>query len=239
MSQYMQRHSNRLLLLFVFLAFGALIAVSQPKLVIVGGLNFDYGTVYSNQLLKKQITLKNEGTDTLIVSDVSSSCGCTVALISPEGTHIPPDSTSWISVSFDPSRFSGPVTKGISFDSNDPKHAHSHIEFTVNVSKAIEISNDVLTFPNVLVDSLYEDQYTVKNVTNKPMKILSIVSTTFVATAEIDKKVIEPNDYATVKCRVRPTSKGVFKGNINIDTNCPDMPHISTRIFGLAKAKAQ
>jgi hypothetical protein len=233
----MPRHIIHLIFLIALFASCSAITFCQPKLKVIGGFNPDYGTIYSNQPMKKEIILKNVGTDTLTIGAPSSSCGCTVAKMN-DG-NIPPDSTGKLFISFDPSRFSGSVTKGISFETNDPNQAHVHIDFTVRVSKAYEISADYLSFPNAAVDSVWEEEYTLKNVTEKPMKILSLLSTSYILTAEIDKKVIEPKDYATIRCRVRPTTKGIFKGNINIDTDCPDIPHISTRFFGFAKAKAK
>jgi hypothetical protein len=245
---HMPHRNARLLVLIAFFALSTVIAFCQPKLRVIGGFKFDYGTVYSNRTLKKEIMLKNDGTDTLIITSPSSSCGCTVAMISESQSHIPPDSTGRMSVSFDPSRFSGSVTKGISFETNDPKQAHAHIDFTVKVSKAIEISAEYLPFPDAKVDSVSEAEYILKNVTDKPMKILSILaksnadtveSKSCIVTAEIDKKVIEPNDFATIKFSLRPTKKGISKGNIVIDTDSPDVPRISTRFFSLAKAKTQ
>ncbi|MFI5251577.1 MAG: DUF1573 domain-containing protein [Bacteroidota bacterium] len=209
--------------------------IGQPKLKIIDGTKIDYGTIFSNEIMKREIKIKNEGTDTLTVTSVSSSCGCTVALVSND--HIPPQGSGKISVSFDPERFSGKVSKGISFETNDPKQHHAHIDFTVNISKIIELSNDYITFPNSRVDSIVQTDYTLKNLTDRPIKILSILSTSYLLSAESDKKVINPNEIATITCILRPRERGVIKGNIKIDTDNPNIAHISTRFFALVKPK--
>ena len=59
-----QRGISLFCLLFVLLpAF----LLGQPKATIVGGLTFDFGTLYSSSKAKRLITIRNDGSDTLSV----------------------------------------------------------------------------------------------------------------------------------------------------------------------------
>ena len=232
----MNHQTGRLTAYIVLLLVTALPLAAQPKMKIVEGTKLDYGTIYSNELMRHELTVKNEGKDTLSVSDISSSCGCTVAMVSKN--HIPPKGEGKISISFDPSRFSGTVSKAISFETNDPANPHGHVEFTVNVSKVIEVSEDYITFPGAVVDSTTEVVYGLKNVTDRPIRILSILSTSPIVSAESDTKIIAPQQAAKITASLRSSEKGIFKGNIKIDTDNPNVAHISTRFFALVKSKA-
>ena len=42
-------------------------------------LNFNFGTIDKGEIISKYITFKNDGKKDLVISNVKSSCGCTIA----------------------------------------------------------------------------------------------------------------------------------------------------------------
>lgn len=226
---------RRLFSFFILLCLAAAAQLrSQPKLRIEEGLQPDFGDIYTNEVLQKSLHLVNDGNDTLVISGVSASCGCTSVLASSD--HIPPQGTGEVKISFNPERFSGPQTKAISFETNDPRMPHAHIDFSVHIKKVLEISREYLTFPSAHVDSQSIDELIIKNVSAAPVKILAVTTTSPFMYVTPVKTTIRPNDSATLTCMFLPKSRGLVRGNIVIETDNILVPKISTRFFALVKA---
>lgn len=203
---------------------------AQPKLTIVGGTSFEFGDVYTDIPVKKIITLKNEGTDTLIISNVSSSCGCTAALMS--NSHIPPGDSGLLSISFDGKKFSGIIRRTVSFESNDPQQQKNRISFSANVLKLLSIEPEYIMFNRVFLDSSSTQSLLIKNNSNETIKVVGIHPTTDIVTTKIEKKTLKPNDSTYIECTIKPTSTGSINGNINIETDHPKVQTVSVRFFG-------
>jgi len=91
---------------------------SQQKkgpIVTFDYLVYDYGTIYQGADGKCEFTFKNTGDEPLILSNVRSSCGCTVPKWPKE--PILPGQSSSIQVSYDTKRI-GTISKQIYVVSN-------------------------------------------------------------------------------------------------------------------------
>src|SRR5688500_13419012 len=77
---------------------------------------FDFGTIYEGDVVKKDFRFKNTGTAPLLILNGTSTCGCTV----PEWPKrpIPPDSTGVVSVKFDSENKEGVQTKEVTIFAN-------------------------------------------------------------------------------------------------------------------------
>ncbi|MDR3272547.1 MAG: DUF1573 domain-containing protein [Flavobacteriaceae bacterium] len=83
-------------------------------------VTIDYGTVKKGENGKKVFEFTNTGNLPLIISNVKTSCGCTV----PSWTKTPilPDKKGNITVQYD-TKITGKFSKSIEVFSNDPKAA--------------------------------------------------------------------------------------------------------------------
>ncbi|WP_310992607.1 DUF1573 domain-containing protein [Aequorivita marina] len=106
------------------LAFIALVAVlsftaqAQQAEISFKEDTVDYGTITKNSDGHRVFEFTNTGDAPLIISDVKSSCGCTVPK-KPEGPVAPGESSS-IEVKYDTNRV-GPIRKTITVYSNASK----------------------------------------------------------------------------------------------------------------------
>jgi hypothetical protein len=234
------KHLQFLLCVIIFFSLSHVL-FSQPKLTVVGGTSFNFGDVYTDMTVKKIITLKNEGTDTLVISEVSSTCGCTAALISND--HIPPGDSGLLSISFNGKKFGGKISRAVSFQSNDPERKKVHITFTANVLKLLSIEPEYLMFNRVFVDSSSTQSFKLKNNSDKTIRILSVTSTKEDVVPLPEKTTLVPNDSTFVKCTFTPKKVGSINGDITVETDHPEMKTVSLRVFGLGSkppaAKAQ
>jgi hypothetical protein len=95
----------------------------------------DFGVVNLDTLLKHPFMIKNAGTAVLAIQGVRTSCGCTTATAGLES--IPPGGSSPLEVTLDMRYFSGPGSKTIQIDSNDPRHPTSTLEIKYDIQRLI------------------------------------------------------------------------------------------------------
>jgi hypothetical protein len=79
----------------------------------------DFGTVKEGQVVDYTFKFKNSGKGLLEVKKISTSCGCTVALISSK--IIKPGEEGTLRVEFDTKKLEGKINRNITIQSNDPK----------------------------------------------------------------------------------------------------------------------
>jgi hypothetical protein len=77
----------------------------------------DFGTMERNQSRTQELTIRNDGGIDLDLSDVTSSCGCTVA--EPATRKIKPGQSTTLTVTFNSGDFQGPQHKTVTIRSND------------------------------------------------------------------------------------------------------------------------
>lgn len=109
----------------------------------------DYGTVTKGGNGECEFVFKNTGKTDLVLSNVRSSCGCTVPVWPKE--PIPPKKSATIKVKYDTNRV-GPINKTVTVESNGISN-RIQLKITGNVinkpvEKAPENNNSQLTNPN-------------------------------------------------------------------------------------------
>jgi hypothetical protein len=199
----------------------------KPKLTIEGGATFDFGDIYRGQKVSHLFTIKNEGTDTLVISNVSASCGCTAGMVSTR--TIPPRGTSDLNVSFDSHGYSGGVVKTVTITSNDPVSPSVQAAIKANVITVFESSPSFIFVQSAKIDSTSTASIELKNGVGKAVKILSIESGVSGLKAEVAKKTVKPGDSTTLKAIFKPTKEGMTYGEVTIKTDFAPQPDLSIR----------
>lgn len=219
------------------LLIGVLCACStlwtQPKLQVEGGRAFSFGDVYTPSV-SKTLTIRNTGSDTLVIYNVGTSCGCTAALASQD--HIAPGDSGTISVTFDAKRFDGKVEKMISLTTNDTTQKYVPINFSANVIKTLVFEPEYF-YVSTIPDSITVKEITVTNASSQSIRILSTKVSSTLITVSWDKDRLKPGEDATLKAIIKLPRRGTYRGNIQITT---DHPHFSTHTvtyFVLGKEK--
>src|SRR5437867_2642183 len=120
------------------------IVMCQPRIEVLEGMKFELGTLYEGSVVLRQVSVKNDGADTLLISSVTTSCGCTVAKIS--SSRIGPLDTARISISFDSRDVQGEIKRDVYIISNDSTHPNLDIVFTGNIITIIEAHPRFISF---------------------------------------------------------------------------------------------
>lgn len=219
---------------FVLLAYLILsqLAQCQPKVYLPEGFYFDLGDVLSLSPTKKTIFIKNIGTDTLIISNVGASCGCTALLLSENS--IPPQDSASLLITFDGTRFKGRVEKLISFNTNDNDHPLVEVKFSANVINIFQIDPEYL-FIKASIGSPVKKEIEIKNISDKTIKILSANSSIENLSVTIKEKKIPPGKSIILPVYFDPKDKGTLSGDINITTDYPQLPSFKIRFHSWTK----
>jgi hypothetical protein len=208
---------------------------AQPKLMIVGGTTPDFGSVFTPSM-ERFITLKNVGTDTLTIANVSTSCGCTAALIS--NAHIAAGDSGILSIKFDAKRYAGPVQKTISMYTNDSTQKHIGIVFAVNVIKSLEVDPEYMFFYTT-IDSTAESILSIKNSSTQTIRIRSVKPSSDFVSVKISNDKLDPGEEASLTGTIHPTETGTVRGNIEITTDFPIYPKLTVGYFAYTKRKKE
>jgi Protein of unknown function (DUF1573) len=132
----MKRHRMDRLAPTVAFVAGALITASlaygfgEPKIKFKETV-WDFGKVKQGETLSHEFVFANEGDATLVIQRVSTSCGCTAALVSAD--KIQPGKEGRIEIKFDTRGYGGQVRKLVYVDSNDPGEAHRQLEIAADI----------------------------------------------------------------------------------------------------------
>lgn len=220
-------------LLLTLIAASSLV-YCQPKFQLNGKERFDIGDVPNFLPHKHSLTITNPGTDTLILRDLSASCGCTATLLSAD--HIAPGDSGILSFIFDAKRFDGKVEKKISINTNDDSRKHVEIFFTANVVRILDIQPEYFFF-RTPVDSPATQTLRVQNLSTDDISFSSISPTGKEMAVKLIPDVIKPGETSLLTAIFTPASAGTTNGNIEIVTTHPGAPHLTLRYFCWVKEK--
>jgi hypothetical protein len=79
---------------------------------------FDFGRATQNKTLNKEFSIRNFGTEDLVIESVSTTCGCTAALL--DDKVIKPGGTAPLRVSLETRAAKGHIVRSVMVRSNDP-----------------------------------------------------------------------------------------------------------------------
>jgi hypothetical protein len=107
----------------------------------------DFGTVDQGTESVKVFVYRNKGNQLLRITDVTSTCGCTVA--QPEPRELKPGASGQLRVSFKSGSFSGPINKSITVRSNDPTAPAVSLGVKANVRTLFAIEPKVVNLGEI------------------------------------------------------------------------------------------
>ena len=228
----MRTRYNTIALVSMLLISASSFMLGQPRLRVVGGTQVDLGDMYATSV-RKLVPLMNDGTDTLVISNVGSSCHCTGTLVSKD--HIAPGDTGYLAITFDTRGYSGPIEKSISMTTSDTSHKHVSLRVIGTVVKTLEFEPEYFYF-STQVDSLTTKTLTVRNSSKETIRILSIKPASDIIRVTSESNELKPDEETTLTAVIRPTTSGTLNGDIDIITDHPRNALFTMRYFALVKS---
>ena len=225
------------LIVFLFALFivAGSMAYAQPKLEMEGGNTYDWGKInQKDSPLKTSVKIFNKGTDTLHVTKVKPTCGCTTAPL--DKNKIAPGEFATLNISLRVSSYSGHVGKTIRISSNDPDNSNLTYRLKANVFTPVDMSPKYLRMYNARTGNEETAHITLKNNTDNDITIKKIDNK--MGGLELDLKedtVIPAKGNLKISAKYTPEKEGPFYGKVNISTDSGEMPHINFTVRGRAK----
>jgi hypothetical protein len=96
---------------------------------------YDFGSIAKGAVVTHNYWLENLGTDTLIITKIKPTCGCTSTR--KAGFAVPPGERSTIDIVFDSGKFNGRVTKSIKVESNDVMNPYLDLRFKATINNPL------------------------------------------------------------------------------------------------------
>ena len=192
--------------------------------------SFNFGDVYTGEVISQIFVLKNEGNADLLISDFKGDCGCTVVR---SDSVIPPGKEGTAEVEVQTISQSGSIIKSAMLHTNDPSHPTIVFTITANVLKGSPIRpgkyiGPLFVSPDTLV-SMYapagrksKAEFTI-TASAEPVKVLGVESGTkqFVSRVE----VIQPGrNYKIVVESVESEDGGLYRDQLRVTTDNPALP---------------
>jgi hypothetical protein len=107
-------------------------APGRAPRIAVEPARFDFGRVLADHTLSKQFSIRNFGSADLVIERVSTTCGCTAALMVSK--VVKPGGRASLRVTFDTTSLTGKVARSVLIRSNDP--AREVLELTLEATVA-------------------------------------------------------------------------------------------------------
>jgi len=93
----------------------------------------DFGVIKQGQVVDYIFKITNKGNNTLNIKDITTSCGCTAAVV--KNKNILPGDTGEIRVQFDSSGKIGKVSRTVFITTNDPKNSRKLLTINADITK--------------------------------------------------------------------------------------------------------
>ncbi len=215
-----RRISFFLVLLFLTCAF------SQPKIVVVQGTTFDYGKVEEGASVTRTLTLKNIGTDSLLISNVSTSCGCTVAKLSEK--DLAPGDSSALTIAFYTKDVVGTsVRRQVFVRSNDSTQSTVTITMVATILHFIDTDPHYINFGEVHRGSTVTRSVVLRNMRDTAVKLLSVSTGDAQVAGRLAAGSLGSHGETRLLVSLTPATVGRIAGQIEIATDNPHVPKIS------------
>jgi hypothetical protein len=117
------------------------ICSAQPSIQLAPN-SFDFGSVEGGTPVDTSFTLTNAGNTNLVISQITTSCGCTT--VGDWERALAPGHGETIAIHFDSANYNGHIEKLVTIQSNDPHAQSLFFNLTGNVHQAMAIQPSFL-----------------------------------------------------------------------------------------------
>ena len=156
------------------LALTAPFAVAQetkaPRLTLVEPLK-DFGTVPKGEKIDWSFEIKNTGAADLEILAAKPACGCTVADFDKV---IKPGGVGKVTAHVDTTNFAGPISKGITLETNDPNTPSAQVTISAIVKPYVEAYPVGYVRFNMLQGEVEKQSLTLYTEESEPFEIVNI-----------------------------------------------------------------
>ncbi len=207
--------------------------------ILIPNTAWDYGYMPKGIKVSHIYQIKNVGEDTLKISSVKPSCGCTSAPL--KKNMLAPGEAVDLEVSFDAKNFMGKVNKSVTVNSNDPATPALALTFSANVG----IESPTVRFTPIEV--LYDSVQVGRNDTRKILLFNTDITNVDLALIDKPKDVVsidlkktnlQPGKSTEMVFRIdKKAAPGYFSYCSTLEVNGSDKYRVTIPIRGTLVSK--
>ncbi len=196
--------------------------------------NFDFHNVDEGGDIVHLFHIANQGKSTLIITNVSTSCGCTAAV--EDKKEIPPGGQGDITATYHTKGRPGHATKIITISSNDPVNPNYQLKLDMTVIRDIDIQPDKVYLYNVQHGQSQTSTIHIKGKPDLLLKILSAQSANGVVTVTSITPHVDQaaHQYGADLLVAVPAAQpiGSFTDTLKVQTNYKEKPELVIDVLG-------
>ena|GEM_PF-577021 len=198
----------------------------KPKIEIVGGETIDWGKQPPGTL-KRTLKIVNTGGDTLRITDVHPSCGCTTAPLDKKALAF--GDTAMVDVSIDMNSRTGPQHKTITITTNDSLRPTLQVELVADIVREVAVIPEV--FPVIEDAKVGKEDSSAVFIINKSAEPV-IVQPPLVTNpgslaarfAMKSPQTMQPGDSLKIVVYAKALTASVVSGEVTINTSNKAIP---------------
>ncbi len=191
--------------------------------------SFDFGTIKQGEIVKHTFQIVNKGDDTLKISSVITSCGCTAFDLQKK--EVLQGESINLKVEFNSMDKVGAQTKYISIASNDKENPQTRLTMKGTVLEEmapkaeivgpkIEFAETEHNFGSAKEGTILEYQFSFKNIGTSGLEIKNIQTSCGCTAAMASSKLLKPGEKGTIKIKFDTANRsGHTTRTITITTN--------------------
>lgn len=203
---------------------------ANAQLSVIQGNEISFGKIFqTGAMVYKVITVKNIGSDSIKIKSVTTSCGCTAAMVATSA--LAPGEESDVRIQFNPTGYIGDVTKYIYISNSDKKFPLITVKMIGYVEYALQPTPSYVLFNNARVGKLDSTEINLSNTTGKEMRITKVDLPSKELTYRLNKELLKPGDFANLDIYLNPTNLRDIDGYIVIYTTSDEQPQLQLRVF--------
>ena len=187
---------------------------------------YDFGTVDPSTPVEHTFVLRNEGTLTLEITRVHASCGCTVANVTEKS--VPPGGESRITSRLSLQGRSGPQSKTIVVDSNDPQQPQTILTLRGVAGAALVAQPAQIMMPRVPMGTRPSANVLISSGDGTPFSITAVEATDPKLTATVQP--VEDKKTYRVNLELTEELAGAFNAVVVVRTDHPKRPSIEVPV---------
>jgi hypothetical protein len=192
---------------------------------------FDFGERDNEEKVEHNFVVKNAGDEVLNITDVKTTCGCTVA--KPSVNSLAPGEETTIGVTFNLKNKQGVQNKKITVLTNDPESPQYYLELKGTALTLIMMEPTMLNFGRIADNEPHSLPITIRTTKEGYTFELKDVKIEGAAPIQTVIETVTPGKEYKVVATTNPNLvPGPLTGSIAIATSEPSRPMLQAKVFG-------
>lgn len=192
---------------------------------------YEFGEMDNSQKVSHDFVIKNVGDEPLVINDVKSTCGCTVAKL--ENKTIQPGQETTIGATFNLKGKQGNQRKRITVMSNDPQQPNYFLEFQGVAVATINMEPRLLNMGRIMDNEPHSQSVTIKSMKDGHSFAIEKLTVSEGADFTASVEEVTPGKEYRVVANTEPNlTAGTLNGRITIMTDDPEHRALNVAVYG-------